>query len=343
MERLAHAGENLLGLLRDGKLSANQPITTGLLQLLDVLRGILRTIEAIESDDDGAHGEQDAQLIALLHHLQHPEEKAAAANVQKSTAPSPSPATQQSGPMVHSGRAQSPAIPDAETAPTPAARTQIVQVTEAGEPTREVAAKPRTTATAASDSTLRVDVMLLNRMMNLVGELVLTRNQILQATAQDPNLTLLSRCVQDTVAADPARVCDERRACSFGVQCFFQVSAHHPAIFGAVAQPYRSDWLMEGQETELDKSLLEAIKDPLTHAVRNSLDHGIEPPDVRAAAGKDPEGTLKLRAYQESSHVIIEVSDDGAGIRVERVRAKAIERGLIAAERAAQLGERRSG
>jgi two-component system chemotaxis sensor kinase CheA len=74
--------------------------------------------------------------------------------------------------------------------------------------------------------------------------------------------------------------------------------------------------------------------------VRNSLDHGIEPPDVRIAAGKDPEGTLKLRAYQESSHVIIEVSDDGAGIGVERVRNKAIERGLIAAERAAHLSER---
>ena len=98
--------------------------------------------------------------------------------------------------------------------------------------------------------------------------------------------------------------------------------------------------VLEGQETELDKSLLEAIKDPLTHAVRNSLDHGIEPPDVRIANGKDPEGTLKLRAYQESSHVIIEVSDDGAGIGVERVRAKAIERGLITPERAAQLAER---
>src|SRR6202000_470197 len=98
--------------------------------------------------------------------------------------------------------------------------------------------------------------------------------------------------------------------------------------------------VLEGQETELDKSLLEAIKDPLTHAVRNSMDHGIEPPDVRVENGKDPEGTLKLRAYQESSHVIIEVSDDGAGIRVEKVRAKAIERGLITADRAALRTER---
>ena len=97
---------------------------------------------------------------------------------------------------------------------------------------------------------------------------------------------------------------------------------------------------VEGQDTELDKSLLEAIKDPLTHAVRNSLDHGIEPPEVRLAAGKDPEGTLKLRASHEGSHVIIEVSDDGAGIAVDRVRRKAIERGLITPERSGQLPER---
>jgi two-component system chemotaxis sensor kinase CheA len=97
---------------------------------------------------------------------------------------------------------------------------------------------------------------------------------------------------------------------------------------------------MEGQETELDKSLLEAIKDPLTHAVRNSLDHGIEDPDTRDRAGKDPEGLLKLRAVQEGSHVIIEVADDGAGIAVEKVRVKAIERGLITKERAERLLER---
>jgi two-component system, chemotaxis family, sensor kinase CheA len=237
---------------------------------------------------------------------------------------------------VHSGRPPSPAIPDPEAAPAPAAKSQIAPTIEAAEPAREISAKPRIAATAASDSTLRVDVMLLNRMMNLVGELVLTRNQILQATAQDPNLTLLSRRL-DMVTADLRESVMKAR-----MQPVSNVFSKFPRIIRDLSQSLNRKvrLVMEGQETELDKSLLEAIKDPLTHAVRNSLDHGIEPPDVRMAAGKDPEGTLKLRAYQESSHVIIEVSDDGAGIRVERVRAKAIERGLIAAERAAQLGER---
>jgi two-component system chemotaxis sensor kinase CheA len=181
-----------------------------------------------------------------------------------------------------------------------------------------------------------VDVALLNRMMNLVGELVLTRNQVLQATASDPNLTLLSRRL-DMVTADLRESVMKAR-----MQPVSNIFSKMPRIVRDLSQSLgrKVRLQMEGQETELDKSLLEAIKDPLTHAVRNSLDHGIEPPDVRLAAGKDPEGTLRLRAVQEGSHVVIEVSDDGAGIAVEKVRQKAIERGLITAEKAAHMVER---
>jgi two-component system chemotaxis sensor kinase CheA len=188
----------------------------------------------------------------------------------------------------------------------------------------------------AAESTLRVDVTLLNRMMNLVGELVLTRNQVLQATSADPNMTLLSRRL-DMVTADLRESVMKAR-----MQPVSNIFSKIPRIVRDLSQSLgrRVRLQMEGQETELDKSLLEAIKDPLTHAVRNSLDHGIELPEARQAAGKDPEGTLKLRASQEGSHVVIEVSDDGAGIAVEKVRQKAIERGLMTAERAAQLGER---
>jgi two-component system chemotaxis sensor kinase CheA len=191
-------------------------------------------------------------------------------------------------------------------------------------------------ASAAAESTLRVDVTLLNRMMNLVGELVLTRNQVLQATAAQPNLTMLSRRL-DMVTSDLRESVMKAR-----MQPVSNIFSKMPRIVRDLSQSLgkRVRLQMEGQETELDKSLLEAIKDPLTHAVRNSLDHGFEDPDVRAGAGKDPEGVLKLRAVQEGSHVIIEVADDGAGIAVEKVRAKAIERGLITSDRADRLGER---
>jgi two-component system chemotaxis sensor kinase CheA len=191
-------------------------------------------------------------------------------------------------------------------------------------------------AGTAAESTLRVDIVLLNRMMNLVGELVLTRNQVLQATAADPNMTLLSRRL-DMVTADLRENVMKAR-----MQPVSNIFSKIPRIVRDLSQSLgrRVRLQVEGQDTELDKSQLEAIKDPLTHAVRNSLDHGIEPPADRQAAGKDPEGTLKLRASHEGGHVIIEISDDGAGIAVEKVRQKAIERGLITADRAAQLGER---
>jgi two-component system chemotaxis sensor kinase CheA len=197
-------------------------------------------------------------------------------------------------------------------------------------------ARAKVQAGTAAESTLRVDVTLLNRMMNLVGELVLTRNQVLQATSADPNMTLLSRRL-DMVTADLRESVMKAR-----MQPVSNIFSKMPRIVRDLSQTLgrRVRLQVEGQDTELDKSLLEAIKDPLTHAVRNSLDHGIEPPEVRQAAGKDPEGTLKLRAAQEGSHVIIEVFDDGAGIDVEKIRRKAIERGLITAERAAQQSER---
>jgi len=179
-------------------------------------------------------------------------------------------------------------------------------------------------------------VTLLNRMMNLVGELVLTRNQVLQATSADPNMTQLSRRL-DIVTAELRESVMKAR-----MQPVSNIFSKMPRMVRDLSQSLgrRVRLQVVGQETELDKSLLEAIKDPLTHAVRNSLDHGIESPDARLAAGKDPEGTLTLKATQEGSHVVIEVSDDGSGIDVEKVRRKAVERGLISADRAAQLGER---
>ncbi len=175
-----------------------------------------------------------------------------------------------------------------ESAPVQPSNPAIPEAVAALDP-----AKARTpAATSAAESTLRVDVTLLNRMMNLVGELVLTRNQVLQATSADPKMTMLSRRL-DMVTADLRESVMKAR-----MQPVSNVFSKMPRMVRDLAQALdrRVRLQMEGQETELDKSLLEAIKDPLTHAVRNALDHGIESPQVRAHAGKDPEGTLRLRA-----------------------------------------------
>jgi two-component system, chemotaxis family, sensor kinase CheA len=320
LEKLAHSGENLLGLLREGKVAATARIITALLQLLDGLRSILKTIEAEGNEGDS----DDATLIGKLDELQQPgagKSGEVSGKAQKEAAT----ATAAAAPAI----AVEPVAALAPV-PVPAKPAVEVKVEESDAP------NARVPSTSTAESTLRVDVVLLNRMMNLVGELVLTRNQVLQATAVDPNMTMLSRRL-DMVTADLRESVMKAR-----MQPVSNVFSKMPRIVRDLSQTLgrRVRLQMEGQETELDKSLLEAIKDPLTHAVRNALDHGIEPPDVREAAGKDPEGTLRLRAVQEGSHVIVEVADDGAGMNVDRIRAKAIERGLLTAERAAQLTER---
>ena len=335
LEKLAHAGENLLGMLREGKLRADGPLTTGLLQLMDGLRSILKTIEAEDSEGDG----EDTALIKSLEELQAP------AQVQLvGVRPGVPSGVAAKAPHAQHGSWQEqaaefeqkppPELPPEESALL-APQEKAPEKTSVDPDNEAARLRPPMVGTAA-ESTLRVDVTLLNRMMNLVGELVLTRNQVLQATASDPNLTLLSRRL-DMVTADLRESVMKAR-----MQPVSNIFSKMPRIIRDLSQSLgrKVRLQMEGQDTELDKSLLEAIKDPLTHAVRNSLDHGIEPPAVRQAAGKDPEGTLRLRAVQEGSHVVIEVSDDGAGIAVEKVRQKAVERGLITAERAAQMVER---
>ena len=347
LEKLAHAGENLLGLLREGKLAADGPIITGLLQLLDGLRAILKSIETEASEGDG----EDTVLIGRLEELQAPARVTVAAQakppvrVRAGASQAQAPANSLQLPVDAVAAKPAPTEPVAldppapepvEAKPEPAAKAQAVPAMAAADTDAVKPRGPGAGAGTAAESTLRVDVTLLNRMMNLVGELVLTRNQVLQATAADPNMTLLSRRL-DMVTADLRESVMKAR-----MQPVSNIFSKMPRIVRDLSQSLgrRVRLQVEGQDTELYKSLLEAIKDPLTHAVRNSLDHGIEPPEVRQAAGKDPEGVLKLRASHEGSHVVIEVSDDGAGIAVEKVRQKAIDRGLITPERAAQLPER---
>lgn len=320
LESLAHAGENLLGLLRDGKLLANAGIISGLLSLMDILRAILGQIESSGREGEG----EDAAMIQRLHALQQSGEGSA-----KMPGEDVSPQPVQKKRRARKPKAIAP-LPEAQMA-KPLEETRAIEIYQA-----EPQIAQARTAVNAAESTLRVDVDLLNRMMNLVGELVLTRNQILQTVSADAGLAVLSRRL-DMVTADLREAVMKAR-----MQPVSHVFSKFPRIVRDLAQQLdkRVRLVMEGQETELDKSLLEAIKDPLTHSVRNAVDHGIELPRKREAAGKDAEGTLRLRAYQEGSHVIIEVCDDGGGMKVERIRDKAIERKLITRERAAQLSER---
>jgi two-component system chemotaxis sensor kinase CheA len=190
----------------------------------------------------------------------------------------------------------------------------------------------------ASDSNIRVDVGLLDRLMNLVGELVLARNQILQFTADAEDSGFIATTQRLNLITTEL----QEGVMKTRMQPIGNVWAKFPRVVRdlAVACHKQVRIEMEGKDTELDKTIIEAIKDPLTHIVRNSVDHGMELPAERTARGKPAEGRLLLRAYHEGGQVNIEISDDGQGINTDRVREKALQKGLITAEHAARMSER---
>ncbi len=196
-------------------------------------------------------------------------------------------------------------------------------------------AEPR--ASAASDSSIRVDVSLLDKLVNLVGELVLARNQILQFTSQHADTAFAGTAQRLNLITTEL----QGSAMKTRMQPIGNLWSKLPRIVRDLAsgcgKAVRLE--MEGKDTELDKTIIEAIKDPLTHIVRNSVDHGIETPEVRVKRGKPREGCLKMRAYHEGGQVNIEIADDGGGIDLARVKEKAVQKGLIKPEYAAALGE----
>ncbi len=196
---------------------------------------------------------------------------------------------------------------------------------------------PGPTSASPAEGNIRVDVGLLDRLMNLVGELVLARNQInqLTATADDARIVAAAQRLGNVTTELQGEVMKTR------LQPIGNVFGKFPRIVRDLAQELgkRVRLDLEGGETELDRSILEAIKDPLTHVVRNAVDHGIETPERRLAAGKPAEGVLAMRAFHEAGQVIVEIRDDGRGIDAGRVKAKALERGLLSAEQAARLSD----
>ena len=336
LEKVAHVGESLLSRLRDGKLSLTPEFTSGLLAMVDAIRTMLGEIQTTEQDGN----ENYPHLIETLNQLQTqgqapppgavtegPSQKdslkkrqgeTSKENSAKSVPPVSVTAQPEEPPHVP---AEPPVARSAEPAETPAAQ----------HPPEDSRSK------SAAAETIRVDVHLLDRLMNLVGELVLTRNQITQFSARQSDANLVGPTQQLNLLTSEL----QEEVMRTRMQPISNVFDKFPRVVRDVATTRGKQVLieMEGKETELDRSLLEAIKDPLTHIVRNSVDHGIEMPDERVARGKRPEGHLKLRACHEGGQVLVEISDDGAGIDTARVKSKAIERGVITAQQAARMSE----
>jgi two-component system chemotaxis sensor kinase CheA len=369
LEKVTHTGENLLSLLRDGHWAVNRPITDVLLHMGDAVREMLGHIESTQTEGDTDY----SALIADLERLQKTgglEEDAADADAAEPTetnAPTSDsgpadepddPTTEQVAevPVVEEPEIASP--PEADAAPEPPAAAEApvddadveqvheatvqvsraVQSTDAQTQAEQAQAKADAAARSAAEQAIRVDVGLLDKLMNLVGELVLARNQILQygTQVQDPVFASTTQRLNVLTTELQENVMKTR------MQPIGNIWNKLPRVVRDLANSCgkKIRLEMEGKDTELDKTLIEAIKDPLTHLVRNAVDHGVEDCETRRANGKPAEGVLLLRAFHEGGLVNIEIADDGGGINTDAIRAKAVRNGLITEEQADSMGER---
>jgi len=322
LEKVAHAGESLLSKIRDGALALNEEITDALLGTSDRLREIVANIQKqrIESAGD------DSALIEWLKFLTDGgKDFPRPDKVGASSVPQP-PATVIDQPI---NEVNGASISAQEPSPLP-----VTDATEAPE-TKDGAEHERSTEVAAP---IKVSVELLDKLMNLVSEMVLARNRLLSFARTSGDLAFNNTVRRiDTVTLEL-----QERMMKTRMQPISQVWTKFPRLVRDIAHESgkKVELIQIGAETELDRTLLEGIRDPLVHIIRNSVDHGIESPGERAAKGKPEQGTVKLRSFHENGMVVIEIADDGAGINVAAVAKKAIEKGLVTAERVAKLSER---
>ena len=356
LEALAHAGETLMGKFRDGMPVKAEAVTL-ILSSIDRIKEILAGLEATETEPEGT----DEDLIEKLHAM---AEGAAHAAAEVPAEPTPAPviAAPPVRPAITAGtlieqvlerplRPGEVSLDDLERAfretaieaaptPAPAARQAAPAPEAAAAPSAAkevVKAKPAKKAAVAdtdvqevdkiANQSIRVNVDTLEHLMTMVSELVLTRNQLLE----------ISRRNEDTEFKVP-------------LQRLSNVTAElQEGVMKTRMQPIGNAWQklprivrdlsgelgkqieleMHGADTELDRQVLDLIKDPLTHMVRNSADHGLETPAERVASGKGEQGTIRLSAYHEGGHIIICIADNGRGLNTERIKAKAVSNGLV--------------
>ncbi len=308
LETVAHHAENVLGLFRDGVLEVTPEYVTLILESIDRIKLIVGGIEETGGEPSG----DDRELIAKLDKVYESSGKGDDANLSEEELE----------------KAVQEAIEQtANDAPAEVAEPEL-EPEQAQEEKAEESAVPRESSVAAQS--LRVNVDVLENLMTMVSELVLTRNQLLQILRSQSEsgfsapLQRLNHVVSDL----------QDGVMKTRMQPIGNAWAKLPRIIRDISLDLgkKIELEMHGQDTELDRQVLDLIKDPLTHMVRNSADHGIEAPADRAAAGKPETGKIVLNAYHEGGHIIIEITDDGKGLPTEKIKAKILERGLATAD-----------
>jgi two-component system chemotaxis sensor kinase CheA len=341
LEGITHKAESLLSQLRDGKRELTPALVSLILETVDATRKVLASIEATGHEGSLQFEDLNERLRVAAQLEVAPEMKPAPELPSPSVSPAPKTELQVDKPTADPQESELVGKDDQVGELEEEADKNAGNDRRLGEDRRKEGGRRDDDAehhSAAVDANIRVGVVLLDKLMDLVGELVLTRNQILQYNTEREDVTLNATSQRlNLLTTELQAGVMKTRMQHIGV-----VWNKFPRVVRdiAVALGKQIRLEMDGAETDLDRTIIEAIRDPLMHIVRNSCDHGIELPETRVNAGKSAQGTLTLRAYHEGGQVNIEVGDDGAGIDVARVLQKAVEKGLLRPEQANSLSER---
>ena len=338
IQGLSHSTENVLGMIRSKKLIPTPEIVNVLLMASDQLQSMIEDVHNSNEFDISSHV-NPLDAIADGTFSQPPLEPEPEAPMEVETA------TQEE--VVEEVQIQSPPAPESESEPEPEPEPEpIIEITPpvpTPTPAQSAAAtptstKPKAAPPAKTETSLRVHVSLLDSLMNLAGELVLSRNQLLQTIGSDDlrNAEAVGQRI-DLITSELQEAIMLTRMQPIG-----NVFNKFPRVVRDLAKKLNKtiDLTIVGKDVELDKTIIESINDPLTHLVRNSVDHGIEMPADRKKMSKPESGLVVLKAYHEAGQVVIEISDDGKGLDGEALAASAVNKGLITAEQAQAMSDK---
>lgn len=341
LEAVAHAGENVLGKIRDKELTVTADVVTLILEAMDAIKDILATIEETEEEPAG----NDADLIARLNDVAFGEApKEAAPESEQEELPAGKVSEAELEAAFQAAEGPDEVLAEEELRPGEVSEAELEAAFQAAEGPDEIvepselkqeeapleekkpAAEKTSKESNIANQSIRVNVQMLENLMTMVSELVLTRNQLLQMVRgmDDNEFTVpLQRLSHVTTELQEGLM-------KTRMQPIGNAWSKLPRIVRDLSHELgkKIDLVMHGAETELDRQVLELIKDPLTHMVRNSADHGLEVPEDRKAAGKQQTGKIVLEAFHEGGHIIIKITDDGRGLNSEKIKQKVIENGL---------------
>ncbi len=340
LEKVSHAGETLLGKIRDGLLVLDVQKTTVLLATLDTLRLIIESIEKTHQEPEG----DDGQLIKNLLDLASGQTITGAPESSEPISEKSSLPQTEESPLIHQDSIAASAkdtLPndsiDELTDSLDSDTEETALMVQAIEESTDYVFAAETGKSLEVAAPVKVSLDLLDKLMNLVSEMVLARNRLLPFTTEfgDHRFSNTVRTIDLLTLELQERMMKTR------MQPISQIWTKFPRLIRDVSNECHKKIILiqEGAETELDRSLLDAIRDPLVHIIRNSIDHGIETPENRIASGKPEAGKVLLRATHENGMVVIEISDDGAGVDFDSVRKKAIEKNLVNLQQAEKLND----